>query len=187
MAEPVIPASIYEVAFLITSLINYVTHQYTNATQNYTNTTQHTQNKSWRGSAISDCSFSCYYCITFCLILCSSLLNLFSCSILSIDLQHSEADNIVGCALQFVFVFYVYQYVPVRTCPYVQKKKLSNNHTGRSFALVNDDWIGALCLSINAHKKSRNYSNTVSHHYPEVVRACTECSHAFHKLSLALK
>ena len=33
----------------------------------------------------------------------------------------------------------------------------SNNHTGRSFTLVNDDWIGALCLSINAHKKSRNY------------------------------
>ena len=37
------------------------------------------------------------------------------------------------------------------------KKKLSNNYTVRSFALVNDDWIGALCLSINAHKKSRNY------------------------------
>ena len=35
--------------------------------------------------------------------------------------------------------------------------KLSNNYTVRSFALVNDDWIGALCLSINAHKKSRNY------------------------------
>ena len=61
--------------------------------------------------------------------------------------------------------------VPVRACPYVrghtcvavranqkkQKKQLSNNRTGRSFALVNDDWIGALCLSINAHKKSRNY------------------------------
>ena len=47
----------------------------------------------------------------------------------------------------------------VRAWPYVQtkKKQLSNNHTGRSFALGNDDWIGALCLSINAHKKSRNY------------------------------
>jgi len=45
--------------------------------------------------------------------------------------------------------------VPVRAWPY--GKKNSNNHTGRSFTLVNDDWIGALCLSINAHKKSRNY------------------------------
>ena len=34
MAEPVITASIYKVAVLIMSLINYVTHQYTNATQN---------------------------------------------------------------------------------------------------------------------------------------------------------
>ena len=46
-------------------------------------------------------------------------------------------------------------------CPYVRgrtcKKKLSNNYAGRSFALVNDDWIRALCLSINAHKKSRKY------------------------------
>ena len=60
--------------------------------------------------------------------------------------------------------------VPVRAWPYVRgctwkktnKKKTfkprarNNNHTGRSFALVNDDWIGPLCLSINAHKKSRN-------------------------------
>ena len=45
-----------------------------------------------------------------------------------------------------------------RTCVAVRanppkNRKLSNNHTVRSFALVNDDWIGALCLSINAHKK----------------------------------
>ena len=77
-------------------------------------------------------------------------------------------------------------YVCGRTCKKTQKKP-SNNHTGRSFALVNDDWIGTLCLSKNAHNKSRNYFNTVSHHYPEVVRARTECSHAFHELSLALK
>ena len=44
---PVITASGYKVAVLIMSLINYVTHQYTNTTQN----------KSWWGSAISDCSF----------------------------------------------------------------------------------------------------------------------------------
>ena len=31
---PVITVSSYKVAVLITSLINYVTHQYTNATQN---------------------------------------------------------------------------------------------------------------------------------------------------------
>jgi len=45
----------------------------------------------------------------------------------------------------------------VRAWPHVQnkkKKKLSNNHTGRSFAVVNDDWIGALCL-----RKSRKYRN----------------------------
>ena len=54
-------------------------------------------------------------------------------------------------------------YVHGRTCMAVRAKKnqkknqqLSNNHTGRSFTLVNDDWIGALCLSLNAHKKSRN-------------------------------
>ena len=49
---PVITASSYKVAVLIMSHINQVTRQYTNATQN----------KSWRGSAISDCSFSCWNC-----------------------------------------------------------------------------------------------------------------------------
>ncbi len=45
---PVITVSSYKVAVLIMALINYVTHQYTNATQNNTNITQHTiQNKSW--------------------------------------------------------------------------------------------------------------------------------------------
>ena len=34
MAEPVITASIYKVAVLIMSHINYVTHQYTNTTEN---------------------------------------------------------------------------------------------------------------------------------------------------------
>ena len=34
MADPAITASIYKVAVLIMSLINYITHQYTNATQN---------------------------------------------------------------------------------------------------------------------------------------------------------
>ena len=53
---PVITASSYKVAVLIMFLINYVTHQYTNTTQNCTNTTQ---NKLWKESAISDCSFSC--------------------------------------------------------------------------------------------------------------------------------
>ena len=53
MAEPVITASSYKVAVLIMSIINYITHQYTN----YMNTTQ---NKSWRGSVISDCSLSCF-------------------------------------------------------------------------------------------------------------------------------
>ena len=48
IAEPVITASSYKVAVLIVSLINDITHQYTNTTQN----------KSWRGSAISDRSFS---------------------------------------------------------------------------------------------------------------------------------
>ena len=62
---PVITASSNKVAVLIMSNINYVIHQYTNATQNYTNTTQH---KSWQGSAMSDCSFSCcksYFVIGF--------------------------------------------------------------------------------------------------------------------------
>ena len=36
---PVITAGSYKVAVLVTSLINYVTHQCTNTTQNYTNTT----------------------------------------------------------------------------------------------------------------------------------------------------
>ena len=53
-------------------------------------------------------------------------------------------------------------YVHARTCAAVRAKEkfkpqARNNHTGRSFALVNDDWIGALGLSINAHKKSINY------------------------------
>ena len=34
---PVITASSYKVAVLVMSLINYVTHQYTNTTQNSTN------------------------------------------------------------------------------------------------------------------------------------------------------
>ena len=57
MGEPVITARIYKVAILIISLIDSEAHQYTNATQNFTNTTK---NKSSRGSAISDCSFSSF-------------------------------------------------------------------------------------------------------------------------------
>ena len=49
---PVITATSYKVAVLVMSILNYVTHQYTNTTQN----------KFWQGSAISDCSFSCYCC-----------------------------------------------------------------------------------------------------------------------------
>ena len=47
--------------------------------------------------------------------------------------------------------------------PYVQtkKKKLSNNHTGRSFAVVNDDWIGALCLRKSRKHRNRERKNTV--------------------------
>ena len=76
-------------------------------------------------------------------------------------------------------LFPLHELVRGRTCKKKNtfKPRARNNHTGRSFALVNDDWIGALCLSINAHKKSRNYYNTRSHHYAEVVRARTECSH----------
>ena len=54
----------------------------------------------------------------------------------------------------------VWPYMRGRMCVAVRKKtkkNLSNNYTDRSFALVNDDWIGALCLSRNAHKKSKNY------------------------------
>ena len=55
-------ANVKSSLFLIMSQINYITHQYTYTTQNYTNTTQlTTQNKSWRGSANSDCSFSCFF------------------------------------------------------------------------------------------------------------------------------
>ena len=49
-------------------------------------------------------------------------------------------------------------YVHGHTCVTVRanqkKQQLSNNHTGRSFAVVNDDWIGALCLR-KSRKKSR--------------------------------
>ena len=48
---PVITAGSYKVAVVIMYLINDVMHQNTNATQKYTKTTQ---NKFWRGSAISD-------------------------------------------------------------------------------------------------------------------------------------
>ena len=56
---PVITANSYKVVVLIISLINDITHQYTNATQNTPHKArQHTiQNKFWRGSAISDCFF----------------------------------------------------------------------------------------------------------------------------------
>jgi len=46
--DPVITVNSYKVIVLIMFLLNYVTHQYTNATPK----------KSWRRSVISDCSFS---------------------------------------------------------------------------------------------------------------------------------
>ena len=58
---PVITASIYKVAVLVMSRINFRTNQYTNATQNTPHKT--TQNKSQRESAIYDSSFSHFICI----------------------------------------------------------------------------------------------------------------------------
>ena len=45
MAEPVITASNYKVAVLIMSLINCITHQYTNAAQNIPHKTAQTPHK----------------------------------------------------------------------------------------------------------------------------------------------
>jgi len=52
MAEPVITASIYNVAVLIMSPINYVTHQYTNATQNAPHKTSQTPHKTSPGEGL---------------------------------------------------------------------------------------------------------------------------------------
>jgi len=55
--HPIIIASSYEVVFLVVFVINDATHQSMNITQNSRN--KSTENKSWRGSAISDCPSSC--------------------------------------------------------------------------------------------------------------------------------